>query len=291
MTPVGPLGNKGVHAARAALALAVLVILGLVVAFLKLPCDPERAGGVSSAAAAWTEPGVLRTVNWAVVKRRGGATVATGSLAKRFRLAGTYFAYDAAGANSERRAVLDDLQANIQHLVAEGDPVGDVKVVRIFGDRVVLRGPAGEEQLWQSFAGGGAATTAAAAAVPESMVRFGGRRIAEKRWIFQRQALLDYYRELTDAPERLLQVFDSLKPVYEGGGITGYRVGVEGEAEFFAAAGLKEGDIVRKVNSMKMTNRRRAEYFIREFVADRANAFVLDVERGGEVRKLIYQVR
>jgi hypothetical protein len=42
---------------------------------------------------------------------------------------------------------------------------------------------------------------------------------------------------------------------------------------------------------MRMTNRRRAEYFIKEFVKDRANAFVLDIERGGKPHKLIYQVR
>jgi len=49
--------------------------------------------------------------------------------------------------------------------------------------------------------------------------------------------------------------------------------------------------VVRRVNSMRMTNRRRAEYFIGEFVADRANVFVLDIERGNEKKKLIYQVR
>jgi len=87
-------------------------------------------------------------------------------------------------------------------------------------------------------------------------------------------------------------LFDSLKPVYEeAGGIEGYRVGIEGEGGFFEAAGLVEGDVVRRVNSMRMTNRRRAEYFIGEFVADRANVFVLDIERGNEKKKLIYQVR
>jgi hypothetical protein len=42
---------------------------------------------------------------------------------------------------------------------------------------------------------------------------------------------------------------------------------------------------------MRMTSRRRAEYFIGEFVKGRVNAFVLDIERGGRPAKLVYQVR
>jgi hypothetical protein len=42
---------------------------------------------------------------------------------------------------------------------------------------------------------------------------------------------------------------------------------------------------------MDMTSRTRAEYFIKEFIHDRANAFILEVERGGDPVKLIYQFR
>ena len=40
-----------------------------------------------------------------------------------------------------------------------------------------------------------------------------------------------------------------------------------------------------------MTNRRRAEFFIKEFVGDRVNAFVIELERGGTTNKFIYHVR
>ena len=83
-----------------------------------------------------------------------------------------------------------------------------------------------------------------------------------------------------------------IKPLYtEDGKINGYQLGIEGEADFFHSVGIAENDIVRSVNSIDMTNRRRAEFFLHEFVNDRANAFVLEVERNGEVRKLIYQMR
>ena len=89
-----------------------------------------------------------------------------------------------------------------------------------------------------------------------------------------------------------MKLFDSLAPLYnDAGNITGYTLDVQGEAEFFDAVVMKPGDVVRKVNSMPMTSRRRAEFFIREFVNDRANVIVLDIERGGKEQKLIYQVR
>ena len=40
-----------------------------------------------------------------------------------------------------------------------------------------------------------------------------------------------------------------------------------------------------------MTNRRRAEYFIRQFVESGANAFVFDIERNGTSDKFIYQIQ
>jgi hypothetical protein len=122
--------------------------------------------------------------------------------------------------------------------------------------------------------------------------KFGGRQVGDNRWVFRRQAIMDYYSTLRDEPERLVRIFDSMKPMYDAENrIEGYHLGIEGEADFFAAAGLREGDVVRKVNSMEMTSRRRAEYFIKEFVADRANAFIIDVERDGQPLKLMYEVR
>jgi type II secretory pathway component PulC len=118
-----------------------------------------------------------------------------------------------------------------------------------------------------------------------------GRQITSTRWEFSRQALMNYYQELLDDPIRMVAVYDSLKPRYDSQQkISGYQLDVEGEAEFFNNVGLHPGEIVTKVNSMPMTNRRRAEFFINEFVNQRANAFVLDVESDGTMQRRIYQV-
>lgn len=103
---------------------------------------------------------------------------------------------------------------------------------------------------------------------------------------------MEYYAKLRSDPQRLLAIFDSFKPLYNGSGrIEGYRIDMQGEADFLRAAGLQNGDIVRAVNSIKMSSRNRAEYLIKEFVANRANAFVFEVEREDASEKFIYQIR
>ena len=224
-----------------------------------------------------------------------------GSLAKRFRLAGTFFEFDSHGASDGRKAILVDIQKKTEHIVGENDEIEVVQVVKIFRDRVVLRDGIYEEELWLSFSQPGRTTSASGTSggdtgmpglVNDNAVGFGGKRVGEYSWIFSRQTLLDYYQELMDEPERLVAVFDSLKPIYDDGGkITGYQLGIEGEQEFFEATGLKEGDIIRSVNQLRMTNRRRAEFFIKQFVQNRANIFKLDIERANTKIKLDYRVR
>ena len=124
------------------------------------------------------------------------------------------------------------------------------------------------------------------------LAKFGGKKLGKNSWVFQREPLVAYYQELMNDPSRLVKVFDSMKPARgDNGKITGYRLSVEGEADFFEAAGLKDGDVVKEVNSVPMTNRRLAEYFIGEFARGRANGFVLGVERGQKTEKQVYQVR
>ncbi len=224
-----------------------------------------------------------------------------GKLAKRFRLAGTFFVYNSSGKDS-RKAILDDLQSSTQHIVSEDDQIDSIRVMQVFRNRIVLRDKTHQEELWMSFSGhdNDAAKDKNNSSIAEDdsttgekiSNRFGIRKVGKQRWVLDRKKLMGYYQELMDNPERLVQVFDSLKPLYnENSKITGYQLGVEGENEFFDAIGFKEGDVVRSVNSIPMENRRRAEYFIKEFVNDRSNAFVLKMERNGKEQKFIYQVR
>ena len=242
----------------------------------------------------------------AIFKKQAGEQVAAnlGPLAQRFRLAGTFFA--ASSYQQSHKAIIDDIQKKTQYLVAEGDTLDQhILVVSIFRDHVILRdvnpdlAGSRDEQLWLSFAGGDKAV-ASSASRPETdvtqgqadatLVRFG-KRTGEWRWVLKRSEVLRYYQELLNNPDRLAKVFESLKPVYQAGKIAGYTLDVEGEGEVFRAFGLKQGDVIRQVNSMPMISQSRAEYFINEFVKNRVNGFVIDIEREAKSAKMVYLVR
>ena len=213
----------------------------------------------------------------------------------RFRLAGTFF-IEGAG-ESQRRAILDDLAKHDQFIVSEGERLDDTTVDKIFFDHVILRTPSGLRELWVEFSLRDRSPVVAASTnllVTQSglTTKFGCIQTQENRWKFSRKPILDYYQELLDDPDRMVSVFDTMKPVRdEKNMITGYVVGLEGEKEFFDAVGLQQGDIVRSVNSFPMTNRRRAEAFIDQFLKDQMNAVVLEVERSGKTVKQVYQLQ
>ncbi len=238
-------------------------------------------------------------------KKQTGEQVAAnlGPLARRFRLAGTFFA--ASSHQQSCKAIIDDIQKKGQCLVAEGDNLDqNILVVSIFRDHVILRenttdlAGSRDEQLWLSFAEN--KKPSKSADEPEAdlvqgqtdaaLVRFG-KRTGERRWVLERDAVLRYYQELLNNPDRLAKVFESLKPVYKDGKIAGYTLDVAGEGEVFHAFGLKQGDVIRQVNSMPMISQSRAEYFINEFVKNRVNGFVVDIEREAKPEKMIYLVR
>jgi len=252
----------------------------------------------------WPEPATPTSQDWAVFRMRAtGLPAASGPLSKRYRLAGTFFAYGNAQASaqaSSRRAIVDDISTSEQYLVGENDTVGEARVTRIFQDHIILLAQGRQEELWLSFsetAGQGRPATSTSSArsttpqEPLEVNRFG-KRVGEARWVLNRDELMKYYRELLDDPERLASVYLSLKANRnEKGKVAGYYLDVEGEGEFFKAVGIQEGDVIRRVNSMRMTSQKRAEYFLGEFVRDRLSAVVLDVERNEKPQKLIYLVR
>ena len=218
-----------------------------------------------------------------------------GSAARRFRLAGTFFAV---GLNQQsRKAILDDLQKKEQILVSEGDLVDSKSIVyAIRSDRVILRRGTVEEEIMLSFTNDPRTNGQQAAYSSDSKTSIGlenrfGKRVGDKRWVLTRSSLMDYYKEVLNNTDRLAKVYDSLKPVYQGNRIAGYTLIVEGEGEMFNAFGLQQGDVIRQVNSMPMTSQIKAEYFIGEFVKNRVNGFVLDIERSGIKERLIYMIR
>lgn len=256
----------------------------------------DDAPGLPRAYEAFSSPSNTNLI-WMALQSRAESTSSPSAVkpdANRFRLAGTFF-IEGAGA-PKRKAILDDTVKRDQFIVGEDDHLGEVTVSKIFFDHVVIQTPSGIEEIWIEFASPpqvaqSVASNNESASATSMTNRYGCIRIQENRWRFCRKPILDYYQELLDEPDRMVSVFDTMKPVRdERNKITGYVVGIEGEKAFFDAVGLQQGDIVRSVNSLPMTNRRRAESLIDQFLKDQMNAVVMEVERGGKTIKQVYQV-
>jgi type II secretory pathway component PulC len=277
-------------------AVLLVLLLGGTLGYLyhRLPAQMPSSEGHKVSPPAWPSPPANIAIDWTRFRgASGGTSLGQPDFAKGFRFAGTFFLSDSEG-REVRKAVLGIEAEGVQVIASEGDVVADVTVSRIFENRVLLQRGMEVAELWLSFAsrassGGNSASETEAAT--RGIERFG-ESVGDNSWVLRRESLLDYYNELLDEPERLLQVFDSLKPLYGGDGkIQGYHLGMEGEQEFFKTVGLREGDVIRKVNSLEMTNRNRAEFFIRQVVQNQLSAVVIDIERDGEAKRLVYRVR
>lgn len=243
----------------------------------------------------------MTPVNWNVFEPLPGLlrSVTGTTLVQRYRLAGTFIVMSPDHQPVTRKAVVVERVSGGDYVVREGETFQGVVVVAVLPEQVVLQ--EGEQRETLVLDGGigrrdiaadvGTASVAAGSAGADGALRFGDQ-INATRWVFERDRLVDYYQEVMTSPRRLMQVFDSMKPVYDAQDkITGYLLDIEGEADFFTAVGLREGDVVLAVNDMAMSNRRRAEYLIGEFILDRLNVFILDIERDGQTVKQVYEVR
>ena len=295
----------------AVVTLGVIVLVLFIWQEQRLPkiaaTEAVLAGPDEPSDAAWREPPDLLDVSWGVLRAVEGAPTGENPLKQRFRLAGTFFAYPDDPASLDRRArqaILDDIREQRQRIVQEGDAIEQIEVVRIFRDRVVLRDGSVEEELRLSYREVSADPSAPVGTEldPDVPLRFEdlpaldthrfGKRIGENRWIMQREALLQYADEIQQDPERLTALIMAMQPAYDADDeITGFTLDKLGEDILYEAAGMRDGDVVRRVNSMPMTSPARAQYFISEFMQGRVNAIVLDIERDGEEAQLIHLIR
>jgi hypothetical protein len=223
---------------------------------------------------------------------------------EQFQLAGTFQTFSYPGEGQEpvetALALVDDLEAHTQKIVREGDEVGPFTVALIGRDSVQLRHG---DEVWtlqlsgRLFRGD---STAGIRGDESGLNRFAdlpvlettafGKRVAENQWVLDRVKVKQYAYDIANSPIRAANLYRSFDQVAdeEDQEEAGFRLRMKGERDFFADLGLTDQDVIRKVNSMRMKNTRRAEYLISEFMKDRMGMVVLDVERNGEMRKMMY---
>ncbi len=213
-------------------------------------------------------------------------------VADKFRLVTVSLASDP----SLSMAFIENRAAKTQKCYHPGDDLEDGYTVSEITDKgAVINTPDGPFLLTFGTAlllGGANSTGTNANGVgdPGALLhKFGGRRSGTNEWHFSRSAVMDYYEELKSRPERLVTVFDTMAPVYNADNrIEGYKVDIQGEAEFFKAIGFNQGDIVREVNGIPMTNRRAAENLIRRYAEDDLDFIVIEMERDGKSIQQVY---
>ena len=268
-----------------------------------------REGDGLAEAETLATPGRTPT-GWLWRTLRGGRETAAvpdrGGPGEHYRLAGVLIMQEGNGTergDGDRRfAILDRLENGKQLILGEGEEDGGVRAVRIENEYVLLAEGGREEMVFlaPSALGGKRSggdkekgqVAKAAPAEPLETNRFGAR-VGEARWEIERTELLKYAQEVMDDPRRVSGMYLGMEPDYnDEREIEGYRLNTKcGEAEFYGMIGLEDGDVIRRVNSIKMTSQRRAEFLMGEFFQERLGTVVLDIERDGEPKKLVYLLR
>lgn len=214
------------------------------------------------------------------------------AIEKRFRLAGFRLNARKPGNSS---AIIEDREAGLQWMRRKGEKIADeVSIANVGTNSVALTTPYGLYTLYLSRKGSvggevsGDTNTSSSSGQSGAVTRLAGAEVAPGSWRFRRDDMMAYFNEIKVRPERIGAVFDTLAPIWytdESDGkqkIEGYRVEICGEEDFFKAVGFREGDIVREVNGIRMTNRYAAEELIRRFVYGDLHFAHIKMERDGE---------
>lgn len=296
-------------AAWAMAAIAAMVAAALAIGVFRdaRARRPKGRGNAPGEPEARFSEGLANQAAWGLFQGAGEPAAPAqpqGALAARYRLAGVFMVYgidsDATDGPS-KFAILDDVQTGEQLLATESEWAGEVRVARVESEYVLLSDGNHEEMIFlapsaisgQGGAGNGGGQQLAGAAPTILETNRFGARVGETRWEISRDKLLKYAQEVMDDPQRVSGMYVGMEPVFgDEHEVTGYRLNTScGEADFYAQVGFRDGDIVRRVNSIRMTSQRRAEFLMSQFFDGQLTTFVFDVERNGEELKLIYLLR
>jgi len=245
-------------------------------ATLSLPPPPDATAPIPAAP-------VAPLADYAIIAERdifnptptgGGGATRTGAL----RLWGIGMHGD------EARAVIEDAATRRQELYRVGDTVGGARLTAIDWDRVTLAYAGGEEVLELAPPAEGAPEAAppmtAAAPPPDA----GIRRTSENAFVVDR-------RELDGAADNMSGLLTQLRAVAEvrDGRPAGFRVFQIREGSLFARLGLRDGDVVRRVNGSEIGEPTALLGFLARLRTEPRVA--LDIVRGDAPRTLVYDLR
>src|SRR5881409_2087341 len=248
---------------------AVLVTTGLGTAVDDVPPAPvEAAAAVASRAPAPLADYALIAERDLFNPARGGGNGPSSHA--RLRLWGVGLQ------GRDARAVIEDTATHRQELYRVGDQVGGARIASIDWDRVTLEDDGGEEVLELSppATAPSAETPAAPAAV----------RTAENAFVVDR-------REVAGAVDNVSGLMTQLRAVAEvrDGRPAGFRLFQIRDDSLFARLGLRNGDVVERVNGAQVADPGALLGFLQRLRTEPRVA--LDIVRGDAPRTLVYDLR
>jgi general secretion pathway protein C len=186
----------------------------------------------------------------------------------------------------EARAVIEDTATRRQELYRVGDEVAGARIAAIDWDRVTLAHAGGEEILELSPPGSAPDGEPAPEEPPREVSAAGERirRTGENAFVVDR-------RELAGAVDNMSGLMTQLRAVVEvaDGRPAGFRLFQIRDDSLFARLGLRDGDVVQRVNGAEVANPAALLGFLERLRSEPRVA--LDIVRGDAPRTLVYDLR
>lgn len=220
--------------------------------------------------------------DYAVIAERDLFNVAHATVAGEPRAAGLRL-WGIAFAGEEARAIIEDPATRTQALYRLGDRVGDGRLASIGWDRATVAFDGGEMVLELATE---PAPPDAPAAEPASAPEPGERirRTGENAWLVDR-------REIAGALGNTSGLLTQLRAVAEvrDGRPAGFRLFRIREESLFARLGLRDGDVVERVNGTEVHDPTALLRFLERLGHEPRVA--LDIVRAEAPRTLVYDLR
>lgn len=185
----------------------------------------------------------------------------------------------APGEAIESYAIIEDEGNKKQDLYRVGDKLQGRTVTKIEWDRVVLRHESREEVLKL------ADLTGRPPPVPEPVTTSGGiQKLSDTNFVIDRS-------EVDQAMENLNLLFTQIRavPHFQDGKATGFRLFAIRHDSIFDKIGLKNGDIISKINGNELSDPARAMSLIQELRGE--GKINVEVTRNREPTTLNYEIR
>jgi general secretion pathway protein C len=187
----------------------------------------------------------------------------------------------APGAGIDSFAIIQDEANKTQQLYRVGDKVQNRTLTGVEWDRVVLKSGQGEEilKIVEPVGKPGGAPPAAPAVGSDSVQQRG-----ENDFVIDRA-------EVDRAMENMNQLFTQIRavPHFQDGKAAGFRLFAIKQDSIFEKIGLKNGDIVSRINGNELTDPARAMTLLQDLRSE--GRITVDVNRNRQSTTLNYEIR